>query len=277
MRRSVSIGLVVLFVLLTGCGGSDENGNGVSFDDRVCALTRNCRVDRNRVAEVDNTVVVESEVSAQERVVTKPNPACEPGPGKKVTQIEDVVVPAIVEPGYRVDDASINGVPIPGFVVAPVSIPEQVVDAGCIIEHDAPAGCLGAVEITGFEVPGFKIAGFEIPPVQVPGLNGQLYQTFAGQVVEDVIVEDIVIEGVRAEQQCPPAGSEYVSRSALYRNSAYSDSSVRSRLAANRPPICVDTQPPGCIDAAGIPGLTVPPLEVPPVTVDAAELPSPGG
>jgi hypothetical protein len=86
-----------------------------------------------------------------------------------------------------------------------------------------------------------------------------------------------VIEGVRAEQECPRAGSDSVYRPDLYREGAYSDSSVRSRLAANRPPICVDTQPPGCIDAAGIPGLTVPALEVPPATVEAAELPSPGG
>jgi hypothetical protein len=86
-----------------------------------------------------------------------------------------------------------------------------------------------------------------------------------------------VIEGVRAEQECPRAGSDSVYRPDLYREGAYSDSSVRSRLAANRPPICVDTQPPGYIDAAGIPGLVVPALEVPPATVEAAELPSPGG
>jgi hypothetical protein len=262
MRRWSWIVAGSALMLMAGCGGFNP-------DDGE---------DRNPygVAEVDNSVVVESQPAVARQVVTRAGPECDRGPGKTVTKLDDVIVPAIEEPGYRVDDVDMNGLVIPGFVVTPVSIPEQVVEGGCIIEYDAPDDCLGAVEITGIEVPGYTIPGFEIPAVEAGFTDG-----YPGTVVEDVVVEDIPVDGVRVEQQCTRPGTTSVYRPQVYRESVFHDSAYRSRLAAHRRPLCSRDKelvwPPECTEPVGVPGLHVPALEVPAVTVEATERPASGG
>ena len=79
--------------------------------------------------------------------VTDPPPTsvttaeCEEGPGRRVEQLEDVVVPAVEVPPVLDDDGEEV---LPGFTV-----PAALVDAGCVIRYDAPGGCLGAVRVTG--------------------------------------------------------------------------------------------------------------------------------
>jgi hypothetical protein len=244
--------------LVSACGADDGDGDDGPYG----------------VADVDNSVVVESEPATAQQVVTRVGPECDAGPDRTVTKLEDVVIPAIAEPGYRVDDIDMDGVTIPGFVVAPVSIPEQIVESGCIIEFDAPAGCLGEVEITGFTLPGFTIPGFEIPAVEAGVTDG-----YAGRVVEDVVVEDIAVEGARVEQACAQPGGTSVYRPQAYRGPVFHDAAYRSRLAAHRRPICSRDSdvvwPPECTEPVGVPGLTVPALEVPPASMEATELPVP--
>ncbi|WP_127481103.1 OmpA family protein [Nocardioides pantholopis] len=107
------------------------------------------------------------------------DPRCEPGPGREVEELPDVRVPAVEVPA--VTD------PETGEELAPAAeVPAQVVDAGCVVRHDAPGGCLGAVEVTAAT----------IPPAVIP-------ETRAGdRVYAAVTVPGDTRPGARAEQVC---------------------------------------------------------------------------
>jgi len=109
----------------------------------------------------------------------RPDPRCEPGRGREVEELPDVLVAAVAVPAV-VDPAT-------GEELAPASeVPAQVVDAGCVIRYDAPGGCLGAVEITAAT----------IPPVTIP-------ETRAGERTYDAVtVPGASRPGARAEQVC---------------------------------------------------------------------------
>ncbi|NEA31870.1 OmpA family protein [Streptomyces sp. SID13031] len=98
-----------------------------------------------------------------------PDPECAPGPGRTVRQLAPLSVPEVVVAPLTYDDNGVQKTALEGF-----TIPAQLVSAGCVIQYDAPGGCLGAVRITGAT----------IPPVTIPGsvLAGS-QQEFAGVTV----------------------------------------------------------------------------------------------
>jgi outer membrane protein OmpA-like peptidoglycan-associated protein len=67
-----------------------------------------------------------------------------------VRDLPDVVVPeVVVAPVTYTDSASgEQKTAVEGF-----TIPAQTIDAGCVIQYDAPGGCLGAIRITGAVIP----------------------------------------------------------------------------------------------------------------------------
>ena len=96
------------------------------------------------------------------------DPACEGGSGVTVERLSDVVIPAVHVP--EVVDAE------SGEVLAPaIDIPAQTAEAGCVLRHAAPGGCIGAVDVSAAEIPsvtipGTTVQGHEYPPVTIPGV-----------------------------------------------------------------------------------------------------------
>lgn len=192
---------------------------------------------------------------------------CAEGPGRTVTELEDVVIPAVEVDDFVVDDVTVGGERVPGFTAPGVVIPEHTVEGGCIVEYDAPGGCLGAVEITGFEIPAVEVPGYEVPDAEVGG------SVTEGTVVEAVSVDAVEVEGVRVEEVCqqkPVEGQTYVSsvyRSSLYRPSGYRASLYRT--SAYRASICAGDD---CTDAVDVPSLEITAVEVPAAEFPAAEI-----
>jgi outer membrane protein OmpA-like peptidoglycan-associated protein len=89
-------------------------------------------------------------------------PECEDGPGRRVEQLPDVVVPALEVP--PVTDES-GEVVMEGFTV-----PAQLVDAGCVIRYDAAGGCLGAVEVTAATIPAATIPASTVGDQDFPAV-----------------------------------------------------------------------------------------------------------
>jgi outer membrane protein OmpA-like peptidoglycan-associated protein len=256
--RTTSILIVVATATgLAGCGGDEPR-----------AQARSAPADDGGTTSTSEAPGTGSNVG--EAVATSDDHAeCAPGPGKEITELDDVVIPAVDVAAFEVDEQQLAGRTIPGFVVPAVRIPERVVDGGCIVEHDAPGGCLGAVEITGIDIPGLEVPGYEIPAVD------------AGEAQSDAVTIDTVridavhIDGVRQEQVCqtrPAEGEGYVSsvyRGSAYRGSAYRGSAYRG--SGYRGSLCIDS---ACVDAVDVPALDVPAVDVPAAEVDAAELPA---
>ena len=62
-------------------------------------------------------------------------PECEAQAGAAVTHLPDVVVPAVVVAPFTAPDVEIGGEAVAGVVVDGFTIPEQIIDAGCIIAY----------------------------------------------------------------------------------------------------------------------------------------------
>ncbi|WP_185995784.1 OmpA family protein [Nocardioides campestrisoli] len=107
-----------------------------------------------------------------------PDPACTPRPGRRVETVPDVLVPAVEVPAVVGEDGEV--------LVPALTIPAQEVDGGCVVHHDAPGGCLGAVEVTGAT----------IPPAVIPGAE------LDGRVYPEVLVPGASVPGARAPQVC---------------------------------------------------------------------------
>ena len=45
----------------------------------------------------------------------------------------------------------------------------MIVETGCIVRHDAPGGCLGAVDISAVTIPAVTIPGLELDDRVYPG------------------------------------------------------------------------------------------------------------
>jgi outer membrane protein OmpA-like peptidoglycan-associated protein len=192
------------------------------------------------------------------------DPACAPGPGKKVTMLPDVVIPAVDEPEVRVEDVVVGGRTVRGFVVPAVHLPEQTLSPGCTIEHEAPGGCLGTTEISRGSLPAVELRGYEIPPANVD-------TPFPGEKVEGDRVEGQDVDAERAEQVCQTVlnGTTLLSvtrplvlRAGLLRSPA-------SRNGAYRPRLCVGGE---CTDPVTVPAVFVQSVSVPSATVPQAKL-----
>ena len=89
-------------------------------------------------------------------------------------RIPAVEIPAVTDP----DDGTL--------LVPAVTIPAQVAEAGCVVRHDAPGGCVGVVEISA--------AG--IPAVTIPAT------TIDGRDYPALTIPEVVRPGARAEEVC---------------------------------------------------------------------------
>jgi outer membrane protein OmpA-like peptidoglycan-associated protein len=144
---------------------------------------------------------------------------CEPGEGKTVTLLDDVVIPAQVIPAIPDETVTVDGqeITLPGAPA--VTIPERVGEAGCTVVYDAPGGCLGAVEISPAYIPPYTIPERRLPAVTGP--DGSVMEEL---VLPAVTIEGQYVEGQRQEEVCQvtsdEAGGDYVSavvRPAVYR------------------------------------------------------------
>ncbi len=195
--------------------------------------------------------------------------ACTPGPGKQIEKLPDVTIPPIRQPATTVADQTIGGELVAGFTIPAVEQPALVIDTGCVVRYDAPAGCLGAVEITEFTIPAQELPGFVLPGYSVGGK----------QVPEQAVAGDqrpaVTVAGDRAEQICqrqPNGNSRYipsVSRKSLYRQSGYRPSLYRK--SASRPTAYLDE---GRVNSVQVPGMKVDNVQVHSASVDAARIDS---
>lgn len=106
------------------------------------------------------------------------DPVCDGGAGRSVQELPDVPIPAVEIPAVTDPDGTV--------LVQAVTIPAQLAEAGCVVRHDAPGGCVGTVEISA--------AG--IPAVTIPTttVNGHDYPA--------LVIPEVVRPGARAEEVC---------------------------------------------------------------------------
>lgn len=120
-----------------------------------------------------------------------------------VTWLEDVVIAEEQHEGLDDVTVEVGGetLTIPG---APsIVVPERVGQAGCIIEYDAPGGCLPAVEISPAYTPGFTLPSRSIPEVDLP--DGTVLPEVTQNEIQVSAVEE---PGIRQEEACQSDESE---------------------------------------------------------------------
>jgi outer membrane protein OmpA-like peptidoglycan-associated protein len=254
MRRRIAI--IGLAVLLPVSGACDRRGEATTVPDIA--------LDAPTVATPGSGSVADRGASP-----AAPDGPCAPGPGKRVTRLPDVVIPAIDAAEVRVDDVDLAGTKVPGFTVPAVHLPRQVIDAGCRIDHDAPGGCLGAVEITSVEVPDVEIPGFTIPAVSAAD------DPYEGRTLQPQRARGDRREARRADQVCqvkPISGGKYVA--GVFRQVINRTVLVRGALTrslAVRPRICVHGT---CTDPVIVDALIVGSVVVGSVVAESAVLDS---
>lgn len=123
-------------------------------------------------------------------------PECEAGEGFTVHHEPDVLAEPIYINGVVEPDRQIAGDVVEGFRIEPHIAAGAVVDAGCVIEHDAAPGCLGRVEITDARIPGVELPRVSIPDVVVGG------HRISGAVAEAVVSPELHVAGVIVEESC---------------------------------------------------------------------------
>ncbi|MEU4395103.1 OmpA family protein [Kribbella sp. NPDC023855] len=141
-------------------------------------------------------------------------PECAPGPGRSVRRLPPVTVPEVVVPALTYADKSSGEqkTAMEGFTV-----PAQTIDAGCVIQYDAPGGCLGAVKITGATIPPVTIPGGALTGKQFPGVtvvgkvapavsSPQICQVETKGVLPTVTREGVVRRGVSRNGAARPGG-----------------------------------------------------------------------
>lgn len=168
--------------------------------------------------------------------------SCAPGEGKKITELDDPQISGVQYTG------------VPELNVPDVNLPDTTGEAGCIVEYAAPAGCLGAVEITNAVLPGLTIPGFTIND-----RNGVQRQG------RELLREAMIVEGRKLEPKCQvtKAGSRVtagVVRAGMIRAGAVQAGMVRA----------------GMVNPGGgtVPALTVPAATIPAATQPAKTLPA---
>ncbi|MEV6411265.1 OmpA family protein [Kribbella sp. NPDC051718] len=142
------------------------------------------------------------------------DPECAPGAGRTVRKLPAVTVPEVVVQPLTYDDNGTQKTAVEGFTV-----PAQLIDAGCVIQYDAPGGCLGAVKITGATIPPVTIPGSvlagsqqQFPGVTVPGkavpavTSPQICQVENKGVLPTVTRKGVVRRGVSRNGAARPGG-----------------------------------------------------------------------
>lgn len=174
-------------------------------------------------------------------------PECRPRPGVTVTALPDV---------------QIEGIAVPGSVehgLAPITVPAVTVDGGCIIVHEAPAGCLGAVEITSVSVPALDLPAQDIPE-QVVGSRA-----LPRVSVPAVHLDGVTVPAVHSDQVCRVVSDgelPTITRAGVVRP-------VAARPGGARPELTRDGL---CDGGACLPALVLPRIEIPPVKVSSVDV-----
>lgn len=267
MRRHILIILTLAVTAVGACAGDDEVAETESRPvepEEAAAGSGSSTTTTGDTGDDDEVASSSSEEGSAE---------CAPGPGRTVTELEDVVIPEVDVAAFEVEDTTLAGDTVPGFEVPAVHIPERVVDAGCIIEYDAPGGCLPAVEITGFAIPPVEVPGFSFPEVEAGGTRVE------GVSADGASADGVHVDGVRAEQVCqqrPVEGETYVAgvyRDGLYREGGYREALYRE--SAYRSSACVDADvEDDCTESVSVPSLSVASVSVPSASVPSESLPS---
>ncbi len=194
---------------------------------------------------------------------------CEPGPGKTVTMLDDVVIPEQEIPAVEATTVTVSGkdVDLPGVPAA--TIPERVAKAGCVVTYDAPGGCLGAVEISGTSIPAYTV-----PERRLAGVTLADGTVLDERVLPATTVKEVKVDGVRQDEVCQVTddkeAGDYVAsvyRPSLYRASLYQASTYQA--SAYRPSArSGDTTVPSVsVPSASAPSMSVPSQSVPSATL----------
>jgi len=141
------------------------------------------------------------------------DPECVPAAGRTVRELPDVAVPeVVVAPVVDGDQKTL----VEGF-----TIPAQTIDAGCVVQYDAPGGCLGAIRITAAAIPDVTIpesrldgsdkvyAAVTVPGVDAPAVTSpQICQAETNGVLPTVTRKGVVRRGVARNGAARPGSSE---------------------------------------------------------------------
>jgi outer membrane protein OmpA-like peptidoglycan-associated protein len=182
--------------------------------------------------------------------------ACDPGPGRSVTDLPDIHVAAVHVPAVVADDGS--------TVVHAFVVPAQTVDAGCVVRYDAPGGCLGAVRVTPVVIPAATIPSSRLPAAAVGG------QQVPAQEFPAVVAPEVRRPGAYAPQVCRPTRHGRlvtVTRQGVVRP-GFSRNGV-ARPGGSRPGRCDAGE---CVPAVRVATVRLPPVEVPDVDIAPAHL-----
>ena len=245
-----------------------------------CALTADpvARSDSRALDPTSSSSTADASSGSDEeadRVVQPEDPACAPGEGKQVEELDDVVIPAISVEDQVVPDEQLGDVTIPGFTVPGYDLPETVVEAGCVIRYDAPGACLGGVEIVGVELPAVRLPDAEVPSVVVDGET--LYpgeQAAGGSAAGSTAAGESMAQ--TCQEEPAESGDDFVSavfRGAIFREALFREALFRATIF--RPSLCVDVDGrEQCAPSVSVPSRSVPSVAVPSRAVESASLPS---
>lgn len=176
-----------------------------------------------------------------------------------MTQLDDVQMPAVEVPPVTSTSGEV--------LVAPFTVPAQLVDAGCVIRYDAPGGCLGAVRITAATIPEAVIPSSVVAATQAPG-GGDVPETTFAQVTAPAMTQP----GAYAPQVCQAKRDGKlltVSRAGIVRE-GFSRNGL-SRPGGVRARQCGST---GCVAEVRVDTVRLPPLRLPDVDIDPARIAS---
>jgi outer membrane protein OmpA-like peptidoglycan-associated protein len=183
------------------------------------------------------------------------DPQCAPGAGRTVRELPDITVAAVVVPPITANGQTIT-------VLEGFTIPAQVIDAGCVIQYDAPGGCLGAVRITGARIPPVTI------PESVLKATGQAPEKrFAAVTVAGAAAPPTYSPQVcqaKRDGKLLAVTRKGVVRKGVSRNGA-------ARPGGSREGGC-DSQ--GCVPDVRVETVRIPEVRLPDVDVDPARLES---
>lgn len=258
-RRTVLPALgVVLTLVLGACSseGSDAETTSRGVDDTTTTT--------EATSGEDDDGEDDGEVSGTE--APEPDPRCEPGDGYTVTDLGTTVIPATEIPATELPSVEIDGRTIGGGAIPAARIDPVEFHNGCIIEWDAPGGCLGRVLITGVEIPGAEIPGAEIPPVREGPFDIDPVP-IPGRSVEGASTGDVETPEVcRVETEgraIPAVARPAVARRAVARPAV-------ARPAVSRPTTCTDDRV--CLDGTYVDAAYVDQVYVDQAYVDAGYL-----
>lgn len=183
---------------------------------------------------------------------------CAPGPGKKVRELPDVVVPAVTVPPLAGPDQSGRQVTL----VDALTIPAQLVDAGCVIHYDAPGGCLDAVRISAATIPPITIPASVLKSVG-PAPQREFGAVTVAGVAAPAVYSPQVCQ-VKTNGQLPAVTRKGVVREGVSRNGA-------ARPGSKRKSACNAS---GCVPEVRVEAVRIPAVQLPDVDIDPARLKS---